>query len=103
MNALDRKLLYKQHTLIHLELCKAHNKMPYSRSYFFKLFKAKLKATQDPVVTMYQMHSYGEAVQLDLAGDTLKFIKPDGSVAKLYILVMTWPASYYTYATLIPI
>ena len=25
-----------------------------------------------------------------------------GSVAKLYILVMTWPASYYTYATLIP-
>ena len=34
--------------------------------------------------------------------DTLKFIKPDGSVAKLYILVMTWPASYYTYATLIP-
>ena len=26
---------------------------------------------------MYQMHSYGEAVQLDPAGDTLKFIKPD--------------------------
>ncbi|MCL1604271.1 hypothetical protein M3084_10505 [Succinatimonas hippei] len=86
----------------YLEQCKVQNKRPYSRSYFFKLFKAKLKATQDPVVTMYQMHSYGEAVQLDLAGDTLKFIKPDGSAAKLYILVMTWPASYYTYAALIP-
>ena len=86
----------------YLEQCKAQNKRPYSRSYFFKLFKEKLKASQDPVVTMYQMHPYGEAVQLDLAGNTVKVTEADGAITKLYILVMTWPASYYTYATLIP-
>ena len=42
-----------------------------------------------------------EAVQLDLAGDTIKVTEADGDITKLYILVMTWPASYYTYATLI--
>lgn len=86
----------------YLEQCKAQNKRPYSRSYFFKLFKEKLKDSQDPVVTMYQIHPYGEAIQLDLAGDTINLTETDGAITKLYILIMTWPASYYTYATLIP-
>ena len=86
----------------YLEECNRQDKTPYSRTHFYRCFKNKVKAYKDPVVTMYQFHPYGEAVQLDLAGETLTLNQPDGSVRKHYILVMTWPASYYTFATLIP-
>ena len=53
----------------YLEQCKVQNKRPYRPFLtFLNFLKQNSKPLKTPVVTMYQMHSYGEAVQLDLAG-----------------------------------
>jgi len=68
---------------------------------FRKKLKEKLALIKGPSVYLHRKHAYGDELQLDWCGETYDAIDADGSVCKLKILVLTWSASYYTYATFV--
>lgn len=68
---------------------------------FRKKLKEKLALIKGPSVYLHRKHAYGDELQLDWCGETYDAIDEDGSVCKLKILVLTWSASYYTYATFV--
>ena len=68
---------------------------------FRKKLKEKLALIKGPNVYLHRKHAYGDELQLDWCGETYDAIDADGSVCNLKILVLTWSASYYTYATFV--
>lgn len=68
---------------------------------FRKKLKENLAILKGPCVYLHRKHAYGDELQLDWCGETYNAIDTDGSICKLKILVLTWSASYYTFATFV--
>lgn len=80
---------------------KAEGKDFYKRTTFQRRFNTCLKNHKGPDVYMHREHPFGDALELDWCGERYP-IQTDkyGSVKEYYIMVMSWPASYYVYAEL---
>lgn len=77
---------------------------PYmKRPSFMERLNTKIKEHKGPDVYMHREHPFGEAVQLDWRGDRYPIlIDEDGTTKDYNVMVMSWPASYYTYARFVP-
>lgn len=84
-------------------LQKAHSagKLPMSSSSFNKRLNEEIKSLKGPDVYLHRKHIYGDELELDWCGDTYVAIDENGLPCEMRILVLTWAASYYTYAALV--
>lgn len=81
--------------------CERQQKDPISRSDFYEKLRIKLKAIKGPKIYMQQERQYGEEVCIDYCGDTVPYID-QGVKRKGVVCVLTWSASYYSFAIIIP-
>ena len=71
---------------------------PFSKGYFSRRIASEVKdLTAHDNFYLAQDFKYGETIQIDFTGDTYDLMTYNGQI-KCWIMVITWPASYYTYA-----
>lgn len=71
---------------------------PFSKGYFCRRVSSELKElTAKDNYYLKQDFAYGQSLQIDFTGDTYNLVTHNGPV-KCWIMVLTWPASYYIYA-----
>ncbi len=83
------------------ELTFKTNALPFSKGYFCRRLSAELKElTAKDDYYFKQDFVYGQVLQIDFTGDTYNLLTHNGMV-RCWIMVLTWPASYYTYAAFV--
>lgn len=88
--------IYKEY----VKEAKSLNKEFFKTTAFRKALKKELLNQKIERVSMHRMHKYGDELELDWCGSTVKLNK-DGLEKQYYVLVLTWAASYYCFATLV--
>lgn len=91
----DLRQLYKEYRHEALE----QQTSPFSLAYFYKRVQLELHEMkqEEPEVYLAYDYAFGEYVQLDFTGDSYKLSTLNGEI-RCWIMVMTFPASYYTIA-----
>ncbi len=80
------------------ELAFKTRSLPFSKGYFCRRVAYEMKElTAKDEYYMKQDFEYGQTLEIDFTGDSYNLLSHNGQV-KCWILVLTWPASYYTYA-----
>ena len=80
------------------EQCKKQNAEQLSQAYFYKIVNEELEKLhlKTPEYYMMREHAYGEEIQVDFTGDTYMVQTFNGKI-RCWIMVLSFPASYYTY------
>ena len=80
------------------EQCEQRNAQQLSQAYFYKIVNEELEKIHAKTPECYMMrdHPYGEEIQVDFTGDTYMVQTFNGKI-KCWIMVLSFPASYYTY------
>ena len=82
----------------YLEKSSAAGGNPFSRAYFYRrLSKVVEELNARDSFYFAQDFKYGHHVEIDFSGDSYMLNTFNG-MQKCYLCVVTWPASYYTYA-----
>lgn len=83
----------------YIKKVKELNVEPFTLSYVYRKLEESLKKINDenPDYYFIQNFNYGEQMQADFTGDKYKLKTHNGEV-ECWILVLTFPASYYCYA-----
>lgn len=77
------------------------NKSNYKSTTFRKVIKEELLKIKIKKISMHRQHKYGDELELDWCGQTIKILSDEGKIKKYYVLVLTWATSYYCFATLV--
>lgn len=76
-------------------------KITMSQSAFNLRLNEKIKSLKGPDVYLHRKHVYGDELELDWCGDTYEAVNENGELCTMRILVLTWAASYFSYAKLV--
>lgn len=99
----NRNITKKDLYLDYVQAAEAAGQPYMKRTSFMERLNAKIKEHKGPDVYMHREHPFGEAIQIDWCGDRYPIlIDDDGNTKDYYVMVMAWPASYYTYARFVP-
>ena len=91
---MDTDTAYKEYR----EIAFKANSLPFSKGYFRRRISIELKElTAKDAYYLKQDFVYGQVLQIDFTGDYYILMTHNGQI-KCWIMVLTWPASYYTYA-----
>lgn len=85
----------------YLSQCESQQLAAISRSDFYAKLNIEMKRINGPKVYMPQEHPYGNEVCIDFCGDNFYYYE-QGEKKKGTVCVLTWSASYYTFAIIIP-
>lgn len=88
--------IYKDYINEAKEVKKEH----FKSTAFRNAMKKELEKIKKQKLSMHRTHEYGNELELDWCGTTVK-LKHNGKSKKYYVLVLTWAASYYCFATLV--
>ena len=86
----------------YLEQCSEQNKNCVSRTTFYRHLNQIIKQQCTIKPIMKQEHVYGTELLIDYTGSTCNLLQSDGTFKSYSICVLTWAASNYIYAELIP-
>lgn len=91
--------LTKKELFIEYEIqAKKRHKKHFMPSAFMNALNREIKILKGPNVYMHRDHPYGDALQLDWCGQKLTVLDDNGIPRKYPVLVLTFAASYYTFA-----
>ena len=95
----EQRQTVKEIYLNYVGLCQEKNADPLSVQYFYKLLKeqTELIKAKDPDYYFIQEFKYGEFLEVDYTGDKYTLSTYAGK-RDFWIMVLTFPASYYTFA-----
>lgn len=98
---IDSKITRKLCFSLYLEDCEKENKRAISKSDFYRKLSFEIRKIIGTKVYMPQEHPYGQEVCIDFCGQTWAYIGTDKKLRHAPIFVMTWSASYMTYACVV--
>ena len=86
----------------YLDVCREKQADPLSQSYFYESVKKEVDSINRKNDDYYfiQDFRYGEYVELDFSGDRYR-VQTNNMTEDCWIMVFTFPASYYTFATFV--
>ena len=86
----------------YLDVCREKQADPLSQSYFYESVKKEVDSINRRNEDYYfiQDFRYGEYVELDFSGDRYR-VQTNNMTEDCWIMVFTFPASYYTFATFV--
>jgi predicted DNA-binding transcriptional regulator AlpA len=82
----------------YLSDCKEAGKSALSRSTFYDRLKHERVREKRINPKMYSLHPYGAELMIDYCGDRKDLKLCGGTVIRCAVIVLTWPASHYTWA-----
>lgn len=86
---------------MYTDSCKSDGKSAMSRSAFYAGLSAERKRSKRTEPKMYQEHPYGAELMIDYCGSRKELTLQDGQKISYAVIVLTWPASHYTWARFI--
>lgn len=99
---IERHLTSQVMYIDYVEKCIAENKEPIGRSWYYENLSKAKKSLKGVETYMVQEHPYSSELEIDYTGRKWKMYSSSGDITNCSICVLTWGASYYTYAEIIP-
>ena len=98
----DKRITIQNLYVDYLEDCSKNGKSCVSRPTFYRNINRIIKQQCGAKPVMIQEHPYGAELLIDYTGSKFKHTQLDGTVISYSICVLTWAASNYIYAEMIP-